>query len=324
MVEDSPKHATSGSAVHAGTDATSPSVSAAPAPRARNLPWMQVYAADWLTRTQLLSPLARSAMFDLSCMTWIHGPLPDDAAVLARAARVSFDEWSSVSPELLRAGWAIEDGRWIDPQLERRRVEAQEWYDQKIRASDAAVRKRRAIARGPVADRADDRPEVLAERQTTGRTSDRSINRAEAESESESESESQSESPSTSPAAQQQQRSAAQNLPTPIELAQSARGAQSPEEVFQVLSGYFFMLFGKNSQSSAGDRKKFIDKWPQWISGGLTPNEILSAVAGRLYAARENPLPPVTVGYAFAAADDWNAGRIELLKRFKADRNSGG
>lgn len=49
-------------------------------------PWMPWYVDDWLNdpEVRLMSRVARSVYFDMLCLQWKRGPLPDDAGQLAR------------------------------------------------------------------------------------------------------------------------------------------------------------------------------------------------------------------------------------------------
>lgn len=59
-------------------------------------PWMPLYIADYLAKTQALTAQESGAYLHLIMHYWQHGPLPDDDAFLCRISRVHPPHWPRV------------------------------------------------------------------------------------------------------------------------------------------------------------------------------------------------------------------------------------
>lgn len=153
------------------------------------LPWFKLYAAVWRADTENLGAASRGAHVDLTCARWLGRDLVDDDVQLARAARMTVDEWAQAKTELLRDVWRIEGGRWRWDWLEEQLETARSYSDEQRERSQRAVEARR-LRRDQAGNRADDRPDHQA--------NSPSVNRADNPSRSESEEKRPEESRSTS------------------------------------------------------------------------------------------------------------------------------
>lgn len=109
---------------------------------------MKFFPADWRMRTDPLSALARAAHADLICFAWMFGPPPDDDVVLAKAARLTIDEWKTVRDELIRWGlWRIVSETWRCEYVEQQRGAATERREQTRNAGDTRKNRGRTTAK---------------------------------------------------------------------------------------------------------------------------------------------------------------------------------
>lgn len=71
-------------------------------PRNSDLPWLPLFADDWLTdvRVRSMSPSSRGIYVDLLCYQWREEKVPYESEKVRRLARVDKDEWSPIWREL--------------------------------------------------------------------------------------------------------------------------------------------------------------------------------------------------------------------------------
>lgn len=63
-----------------------------------NRPWMPLYVADYLRKTQHLRALESGAYLHLIMAYWAEGKLPNDDRQLATIARMTDAEWKRAKP----------------------------------------------------------------------------------------------------------------------------------------------------------------------------------------------------------------------------------
>lgn len=106
------------------------------------LAWMQIFPSDHIAATRHLTLAQRGALFDLLCMAWTIGPLPDDPARLAAMVGASAKEWKTVWPAI-SGWWTPTAAGLVSAPLESRRVHAAQVYEARAEAGRESARKRR-------------------------------------------------------------------------------------------------------------------------------------------------------------------------------------
>jgi uncharacterized protein YdaU (DUF1376 family) len=120
-------------------------------------PWFPFYGKDWTSSTRNLSPEAKGCYIDLLAYAWDNGSIPLDEEERRLITGADRAQWRRVWSKL-EARFAItEDGRLVNPRLERIRFEATSF--QRAGQASAEARKRRNGTAQPNA-RPNDGPNV--------------------------------------------------------------------------------------------------------------------------------------------------------------------
>lgn len=88
--------------------------------------WMPLYIGDYLADTMHLEAREHGAYLLLLMHYWRNGPLPDDDRALAGIARVDRKTWSSDTGPIVRAFFAVHDGKLYQKRVDAERAEADE------------------------------------------------------------------------------------------------------------------------------------------------------------------------------------------------------
>ena len=103
--------------------------------------WMPLYVGDYLADTMHLTGQEHGAYLLLLMHSWRTGPLPDDDRLLAAIARTDAGAWRRMAPTI-RGFFEAEDGKMVQPRLERERSRAVSHVDQRRAAGKASAEAR--------------------------------------------------------------------------------------------------------------------------------------------------------------------------------------